>query len=268
MLTPSLTRYSHRGLTTHHTENTLEALAEALQAGAHWLEIDVNTSKDGVVLVFHDPTLERLTGNPQAISQLTYQQIQEITLPGGEKIPTLEETLTTFPTANFNIDLKDAASAHAIGPLLHKTQAWNRIRLTSFSEDRLALARTSIGQEPHQENLRWGMSEKTITLFYFTAHTLPFTWPLLQKLLAPATVQADAFQIPLTYTLAGRTIKVLTPRFLKTAHRYGYQVHVWTIDDPQQMQELAKQGVDGIITNRVDLLTQLTEFPKRPGTQF
>lgn len=253
-----VTPYAHRGLALEHTENTLEAFSAAQEAGALWVETDVNTSRDGVVMVIHDSTLNRVAGCSGSISQMTYAQLQEVRLNGGERIPTLEEALEAFPDLSFNIDLKDSGSAQHIGEVLRRSQAWNRVRLASFSENRLLAARASLQRAGlAAEDVRWGGAERSMIIFYLTAHLAPGTWPFVQKLLRGVLSDFDALQIPLYYKILGRRIPVLTRRLLAAARRYGYLIDIWTIDDPALMKHLIELGIDGIVTNRVDLLTAL-----------
>lgn len=252
-----ITRYAHRGLALNHTENTLEAFTAGIDAGAQWVETDVNTTADGVVLVMHDATLNRVAQHSGVIAQMTYAQVQEVTLPCGAKIPTLEEALNAFPELNFNIDLKDMGSARGIGQVLRRTGAWERVRLASFSENRLLTARESL-REAGVDGVRFSGAERSMILFYLVAHLAPALWPRVQKLLGGVLSEFDALQIPMNYTVAGRRVPVLTRKLLAAAHRYGYRVDVWTIDDPETMRFLAKLGVDGIVTNRADLLTEIS----------
>lgn len=137
------TVYAHRGLALEAAENSLEAFRAAVEAGADWIETDVNTTADGVVLVLHDPSLDRVAGVPGRVSQLSAAQVAEVRLPDGQRIPTLAEALEAFPTARFNIDLKDEGAVEAVPRVLRETGAVDRVRIASFSDTRRrrALAR-------------------------------------------------------------------------------------------------------------------------------
>lgn len=249
-----LTRYAHRGLAIHHTENTLDAFAAAVAAGAQWIEIDVHATRDGHVMIFHDETLNRVAGISGRIDQKTFQEVRQIKLPGGELIPTLAEAFIAFPQLQFNIDLKDEGSARGIGKVLAETGASNRVRLTSFSEGRLAIARESLRREQVSVE-RWGASEQSMIVFYLIAHFAPALWPLARRL--PCVGNFDSLQIPMSYKILGQNVPVLTNKLVKAAHRFGYRVDIWTIDDAATMGHLADVGVDGIVSNRVDVLTKL-----------
>ncbi|MEV8164654.1 glycerophosphodiester phosphodiesterase family protein [Rothia kristinae] len=130
------TVYAHRGLALEAAENSLEAFRAAVEAGAEWIETDVNTTADGVVLVLHDPSLDRVAGVPGRVSQLSAAQVAEVRLPDGQRIPTLAEALEAFPTARFNIDLKDEGAVEAVPRVLREAGAVDRVRIASFSDAR------------------------------------------------------------------------------------------------------------------------------------
>ena len=146
------TVYAHRGLALEAAENSLEAFRAAVEAGADWIETDVNTTADGVVLVLHDPSLDRVAGVPGRVSHLSAAQMAEVRLPDGQRIPTLAEALEAFPTARFNIDLKDEGAVEAVPRVLREAGAVDRVRIASFSDarrrralDRLRAAGPSTG---------------------------------------------------------------------------------------------------------------------------
>ncbi|MDY3049085.1 MAG: glycerophosphodiester phosphodiesterase family protein [Rothia sp. (in: high G+C Gram-positive bacteria)] len=247
--------YAHRGLAQHCAENTEQAFRQALAVGAHWIETDVHTSKDGQVIVFHDPTLERLAGRPEAVADLTWQQIKSIPLKEGGQIPRLQDILSAFPQASFNIDLKDSRSAEEIIPLLRSSQAAGRVRLASFSERALRAAYRRAQQAGLE--VSFSASQPVSTLFYALSRIHPRLWSLLSPLSSRLLLPFDAIQLPLTHRLAGRQFQVIDRKLLAAAHQAGIAVHVWTVDDERTMRELIALGVDGIVSNRSDLLARL-----------
>lgn len=254
-----IARLAHRGLTTVAAENTLAAFADALAAGAQWLEIDVNTTVDGVPIVFHDPFLDRLTSRSGLVRNVPWKEIQQLKLEGGYSIPSLAEVLETFPDAQFNIDMKDAASAVTVPRELERLNQLPRVRITSFIEKNRRVAYRSLKGYGLENKVTLGASELSMVALYAASFIHPKMWSVIAAVTRGQVAPIDAVQIPLTYRLWGRTWKVLTPRLLKTAHAQGYEVHIWTIDDPQQMRELIDAGVDGIVTNRADILSQVLE---------
>ena len=125
---------AHRGFPLDHAENTLGAFQAALDAGADILETDVHLSKDGVVVVAHDPDLTRVARRPGLVSDFTHKELASMDLGFGEGFPSLAELLTAFPDAKFNIDLKTRSSVEPFADVIRALNAEDRILATSFDE--------------------------------------------------------------------------------------------------------------------------------------
>lgn len=247
--------FAHRGLASTHAENTLEAFETALEAGATWLETDVNTTADGVVLAFHDPTLNRVAGRSGLVAAMTWAELRDIELTDGGKIPRLEDVLRTFPHSPFNIDVKDPGSVEAVIGVLKTVGGAERVRLASFSE--LRLRRVHARARSAGVQVRLSASQLTFTLFYAISRIHPGLWNFLSPIMRRLLLPFDAVQVPPYFTVAGRTIQIVDRKLMAAARAAGLQVHVWTVDDERTMRELISLGVDGIITNRTDLLTSV-----------
>ncbi len=140
-LSPALPRiFAHRGFAKNNAENTLDAFKSALFAGATHIESDLQVTKDGVAVLFHDDNLSRVAGLPLKISQLTLGQLQALELIDGGAIPTLEQALTAFPSARFNLDFKVWGSIAPAAEVINRLRANNRVLVASFSERRRAAA--------------------------------------------------------------------------------------------------------------------------------
>ncbi|HJB09984.1 MAG TPA: glycerophosphodiester phosphodiesterase [Candidatus Brachybacterium merdavium] len=246
---PRPRRIAHRGLALDGAENTLRAFADALTAGADMLETDTRATRDGTALAVHDEDLWRVAGDPRRIDELTLTAARSVVLAGQERIPTLEEMLDAFPEAPVNIDVK---SASAIGPAveaIRRTRSAGRICLTSFdggvARRAVAQVRAATGTLPVRSPSRGVMAR------FLFARWLEAPDAITGRLLAPY----GALQVPARY----RGIPVVTAANVAAAHRVGCEVHVWTVDDPATMRDLLVSGVDGIITNRVDLLSELLD---------
>lgn len=212
-------------------ENTLEAFANAVALGYTTLETDVRTTKDAEVFAFHDPDLRRVLGQEVKFGDLTAEEVRALRMADGARIVSLADLLAEFPDAVFNVDIKDDPG---IGPTLsaiERRDAAERVAVASFSHKRLSHVRRLA---PH-------------------LHTTASQSEVLRMRLGRAL---DDGQLPLALQIPQRYfgIKVLTPALIKRAHERGMQVHVWTIDDPQVMHQLLDRGVDGIITDRPDVL--------------
>lgn len=246
---PRPRRIAHRGLALDGAENTLRAFSDALAAGADMLETDTRATADGLALAVHDEDLRRIAGDAHRIDALTTAQARAVRVGGDEPLATLEDVLGTFDDVPVNIDVK---SASAIGPAvtaIARTGAAGRVCVTGFEDavaaDAVRRVRDATGITPVRSP-----SRRTLALF-LAACAVGAPRMLTSALLAPY----GALQVPRTY----RGIPVVTPSTIAAAHRAGCEVHVWTVDEPGDMQDLLVSGVDGIITNRVDLLSQLLD---------
>lgn len=222
-------------------ENSLVAFANAVALGYRYLETDVHATADGVLLAFHDHSLDRVTDRHGDIAALPWDVVRRARIGGREPIPRLEELLDAFPDARVNVDVKHAS---AVGPLVaavRRTGSLDRVCVASFSDRRLAAVRGALGPGLCTS---YGPRDAT-TLRLLSA--LPRSPAALRRLLPHGVPCA---QLPVRL---GR-VTVVTPRLVDLAHAAGLLVHVWTVDDPAQMEALLDLGVDGLITDRPDLL--------------
>lgn len=217
-------------------ENTIAAFGHAVELGYRYLETDVHRSSDGIVYAFHDLDLSRLAGVPAAIGDATAQLIDSIRVGGRESIPPLSDLLSTFPDARFNIDVKADDAVDATLGLLREHGALDRVCLASFSDARLQRIRAL---EPGVIT-SFSPAEVARLRFGPTRHLQAFG----------ARRGGRCVQVP---HHCGR-ITVVTPSFVRRAHRLELPVHVWTIDDPAEMRHLLDIGVDGLVTDRPDVL--------------
>lgn len=212
-------------------ENTIEAFAHAVDLGCTYLETDVRCTKDGHVYAFHDENLTRLFGLPVRFSDLTAAEVAELRLRGEARIATLEQLLSTFPTAVFNIDFKDDASVEPALRVIAKTRAETRVVIASFSHSRITRVR-NLAPHVATSASRWEVGLMRVG----------------KRIRGEQ--RPHAIQIPPRI----RGIQVFTPRLLEGAHSQRMAVHVWTINEEPAMHVLLDAGVDGIITDRPDVL--------------
>lgn len=228
---------AHRGLAVDVPENTLASFAAALAQGALYIETDVHASRDGQAMIAHDESLERVAGVTGAVAEFTADELHELDLGGGHRMPTLTEALLAFPEARFNIDVKSAGAAVAIARAVTDAGALDRVLITSFSSARRA---TTVRLLP---GVASSASAPRFVLILILAKLgiLP---------VVPWAVRGvDAVQVP---TRAGR-LSVATLRVIRALHRAGLEIHIWTVNDPSEMERLLGLGVDGIVTDRADL---------------
>lgn len=224
-------------------ENSLEAFANAVDLGFDYLETDLRTSKDGEVFAFHDPDLRRTLGAAVRFSSLTAEEVRDFRMADSARVASLGDLLAEFPDAVFNIDFKDDAGIERGLAQIDRYDAAERVIIASFSHRRLARVRSLA---PH---LFTSASQAEVARMRFG------------RRLHPSAPQPIALQVPVSY----RGFPILTRRLIARAHRFGIQVHVWTIDDPREMHRLFDLGADGIITDRPDILKNvLTERGQWP----
>jgi glycerophosphoryl diester phosphodiesterase len=226
---------AHRGGAKHPDnigyENSLHAFQNAVDLGYTYLETDLHATSDGVVIAFHDHRLDRVTDRTGVVAELPWSEVSKAKINGHEPIPRLDELLEQFPDIRFNLDIKAEGGLEPSAAVLKAANAIDRVCVSSFSQSRVRRIRKLLGPR-----LCTGYGEWEIALIRF----LPF---------APPSAGAS-LQIPQGYG----PLRVLTPGLIERAHARGKQVHVWTVDDPALMRRLLDAGVDGIITDRTDLL--------------
>jgi glycerophosphoryl diester phosphodiesterase len=219
-------------------ENSAGAFAQAVTAGAEYIESDCQVTANGDVVLFHDDTLERLTGDPRAVSTVRTAELRDIFAEHGG-LMTVAEALAAFPDTRFNIDVKTDAAADPIGPLI--APHTRRVLITSFSDARRRRALDSIR--------RAGAADRPATSG--GSRTIVALRALSALHLSPGGVLRGIDAVPIP--VAQGSIRVLTPALLRAAHRHGVEVHVWTVNEPEQMRELVALGIDGIISDHVDI---------------
>jgi glycerophosphoryl diester phosphodiesterase len=231
--------FAHRGGTSHAPENSLASFTQAVELGYRYLETDVHATSDGVLVAFHDERLDRLTNSHGLIRELTYAEVQEALIDGTEPIPTMKELLTVFPAAHFNIDAKHETSVEPLADLLTELNCLDRVLVGSFSDARLKGLRRLLGV-----SLATSMGPRAIVLLALAALGLP-----------TRKFKAVAAQVP--YSVMRRSW--FAERFIRAARKRGIAVHVWTVDDPAKMRYLLDLGVDGIMSDEIQVLKAVFE---------
>jgi glycerophosphoryl diester phosphodiesterase len=239
--------FAHRGGAYHPEieglENTLAAFKHAVALGYDYLETDVHVTADGVLLAFHDSVLDRVTDQKGSISELKFEEVRRALVGGREQVPTLAQLFDEFPEARFNVDLKSDGAAAALAEFVAEREAWDRLLVGSFSRRRLREFRKLT-----QGRVPTSATPLDVVLFRF----LP-SGRLADRLTGR---RVAALQIP---HRQGR-LTIASRGLVRRAHAAGRPVHVWTVDDPDEMRELLDRGVDGIFTDRTDVLKDvLTE---------
>ncbi|GGT01580.1 glycerophosphoryl diester phosphodiesterase [Planobispora rosea] len=236
--------FAHRGGALEGRENTYAAFAHAVELGYTYLETDAHATADGVLLAFHDHTLDRVTDRSGRISALPYRTVREARIGGAEEIPLLEELLGSWPEARFNIDVKEAEAIAPLARVVKRTNAYDRICLTSFSDERLARARAAMGRDVCS-----ALGPRGVAALRAAAATSAYG-RLLTRL---ARAGVPCAQVPVGF----RGLRVTTPALVRTAHALGMQIHVWTVNGTREMERLLDLGVDGVMTDNVTGLREV-----------
>ncbi len=231
---------AHRGGGVDGIENTVASFARAVDLGYCYLETDVRVTADGVLVAFHDATVDRVTGRQGRVSDLTWRELSALRVGGREPVPRLAEVLETFPDARVLIDPKCDAAIDPLIRALRSHDAVDRVCVGSFSDQRLGRMRAAFGSA-----LCTSMGPGELLRLRLAS------WRL-----APLSLVPDApgcVQMPLWYG----PIVFAEPRCIAYAHARGLQVHVWTINDRETMSRLLDLGVDGLITDEIEALRDL-----------
>lgn len=235
---PGPLAFAHRGGGSEVPENTMSAFEHAVGLGYRYLETDAHVTADGVLIAFHDDQLDRLTDRTGVIAELPWSEVSKARIEGREPIPLLEDLLTAWPDVRINIDPKRDEVAAPLAAALLRTRTVDRVCVGAFSDKRIAHVRALTGPE-----LCTSMGPREVARLVSTSRHLP----------GGGGVKSPCAQVP---THQGR-LPLVTERFVATAHRRGVQVHVWTIDDRDEMTRLLDLGVDGIMTDRPQVLKDL-----------
>jgi len=233
--------FAHRGFAVDAPENTFGSFAAAIALGVTHIETDVHASKDGVAVISHDSVLDRVASRSGNIADFSFAQLQRMDLGGGNGFVSLAETLDAFPSMFFNIDVKSADAAVPAAHAILDSNAVDRVLVSSFSEAR---RRAALRLLPGVATSASGSVFATALLAAASGFT-----PLLRRTLSTI----DAVQIP----ERALGLSTTTPTMINRFHDAGVEVHVWTINDGDDMTRLLDAGVDGIVTDRADLALEI-----------
>jgi len=235
--------------------DTLYAYMQATMLGVDVLEMDLHISQDGVLVIMHDETVDRTTDGTGALENMTLEEIKALDAgynwspDGGETfpyrgmgitVPTLEEIFQTFPNYHMTIEIKktERTMAKSFCEMIRAYNMENKVLVASFDDERMKEFRRVC------PDVATSSARKETTVFV-----------LLSKVFLGRTYSPkfQALQVP----EESSGITVMTVQFVRAAHERGLRVEPWTIDDPEQMRLYIDWGVDGIITDRPDLMLEL-----------
>ena len=219
----------------------MAAFAAARDLGFDCVEIDAHATCDQVAVVLHDPSLDRTTDSTGTVAALPWATVRTARIGGTEPVPRLDDVLGQWPDLRVNIDVKADGAEAAVAAAVEHTQAHDRVLITSFSAAR---RRRTLAGLSRPVATSAGRSE---IVAFLAATVLPDVVALPAARAALRDV--DCLQVPERHG-----VPVVSPRTVAVAHLVGRPVHVWTVDDTADMHRLLDLGVDGLVTNRADLL--------------
>ena len=227
---PGPIAFAHRGGASDNPENTMPAFQHAVDLGYTYLETDVHGTSDGVLVAFHDTDLSRTCDRTGTIDEMPWSEVSLARVGGSEPIPLFEDLMEQFPDARVNVDCKADSALEPLIASLRRLNCLDRVCIASFSDRRLRRLRAEFG-----DALCSSLGPlQIVTLKY--AGRVPW---------GGQVAQVPVEQGPFT---------VVTKRSIRNAHRRGVDVHVWTIDEPDDMHRLLDLGVDGLMTDRPQIL--------------
>jgi glycerophosphoryl diester phosphodiesterase len=227
-------------------ENTLRAFARALELGADGIELDVQVTRDGVAVVFHDSTLKRLTGARGRLADRTWSELLKLRVQG-EPIPTLADALAfTRKRAILQIEIKKGVPVAPVLAAIRRTASTGNVILASFEPD---ILRQTAVLAPKLPRMLIADSGRTSIRFLAknTKEAKVETSTIRHSPLAMHLVHAMASVGASGISVCHEAIK--SPRLVETVHRHGAQLWCWTVNDSRTMRRLRDYAVNAIITD-------------------
>lgn len=228
---------AHRAGGHEEHENSLVAFDHMLAKGFTFIETDAHASSDGVVVLFHDPVLDRTTHGTGKIEDKTWAELSQVRDHSGNRLVRLDETLVKFRGAILNIDAKDFHVVPHLARTIRENDAVGQVSLASFSETRLTMLRRML------PGAKSSLGTGAIVLLYLASRAPALEW--LANFVPGPKRGVEAVQVPRVYG----PITIVDAKFVALAHRRGYAVHVWTVNDEVEMLRLLELGVDGLVTD-------------------
>lgn len=254
----------HRGAAGEVPENTLASFRSGLEAGARILESDLHVTRDGCVVMCHDPAVDRTTEGCGRIAELGLAELARLdaghrfsadgaTHPfrgRGLRIPSLRDAFGAFPAARFNLELKDRdpVLVDRTLELVAEFERADRTLVTAADDELMALLRRRL----RETGLRPAVGACTGDVVGFVRAVADAT---------PPPPDPMALQIPAEF--AGRPL--VTPELVRAAHAHEVQIHVWTVNEPDEMHRLLDLGVDGLVTDFPGRLAELISARRGAG---
>lgn len=240
---------AHRGGADEYPENSVAAFEGMRSQGFTYIETDAHATADGVLVLLHDPLLDRTTNGSGPVSLHDWSEVRELKDESGNSPMTLERALTEFPDLDFNVDIKANSGLVPMVKLLKSGKYHDRILLASFSEKRLRRVRKLV------PGISTSMGTAAIVRLVLASRAPKKLRRHFMKAVPGPERGAVCVQIPMKF----RGLCIVTQDLVDLAHERGLAVHVWTVNEVKDMIELLDLGVDGIVTDRPTLARNLID---------
>jgi glycerophosphoryl diester phosphodiesterase len=234
--------FAHRGYAAGVPENSMAAFQRAVDLGYRYLETDARVTADGVAVAFHDVLLDRMTDLHGRLARRPWEEVSRARIGGTEPIPRLADVLATWPDCFVNVDVKSDGAVPATLDTLARTGAADRVCIAAFSDRRLAVLRETLGP---------GVCTALGPLEISRLRVMGWR----QSPAQPVFGAGRAAQVPMRIG----PVPFVDTRLVAAAHDRGLAVHVWTVNDAADMQTVLNLGVDGVMTDRAEVLRGILE---------
>ena len=220
----------------------MAAFQRAVDLGYRYLETDARATADGVAVAFHDGLLDRMTDRQGRLARRTWDEVRRARIGGTEPIPRLADVLGTWPDCFVNVDVKADGAVRATLDVLARTGAADRVCIAAFSDRRLAVLREALGPGVCTALGPLEISRLRVAGWRSGSDRSGFG-------------AGRAAQVPMRIG----PVPFVDTRLVEAAHDRGLAVHVWTVNDAADMRTLLDLGVDGVMTDRADVLRTMLE---------
>ncbi|MEM2110288.1 MAG: glycerophosphodiester phosphodiesterase family protein [Candidatus Bathyarchaeia archaeon] len=217
-------KVGHRGARAYEPENTLRSFQKAIDLGVDAVELDVRRTKDNELVVIHDAEVDKTTNGKGLVNMLTLREIKQLDTEKGEKIPTLEEALDFLDKkVKIIIELKEVGYEDKVLNLIKKKKLEKNVIIVSFHEESLRRVKE--------------VNNEVETGLIYVQHKNPIK---------------AALELKANYLLP--LYRFVHTANVQKAHENGLRIIVWTINTREEALEYAKKGVDGIASDKPDIL--------------
>lgn len=225
--------FAHRGASILAPENTMKAFQKAIDLKADYIEFDVRETKDGELVIIHDDNVERITGVKGKVKYMNLRELKKLDFGEGEKIPTLKELINfAGGKIGFQCEIKVKGIAEKIVEQFREANLIDSVIISSFIHDEL------LEVKKHAPEIKLA----------------PLVFGIKKKKMIREAIKNNYHAIHPFY-------KFINQKFLNQAHENNIKINTWTVDSKNQIKKLIEMGIDGIITNDVELAKEvLSEY--------